>query len=66
MSTRIFFPGGPAYFTFNSYQVQMEDNWNVSNEPTQFKVSTNLQGDVDWREEDTMGKAHGQARGHLG
>lgn len=56
MSTRIAFPGGPGYFTFNGYQLQMEAAWNVSDEPTQFKVTTNLQGDVDWREDDTVAK----------
>ena len=56
MSTRNPFPGGPAYFTYNGYQLQMEEQWSVSSEPTQFKVSTNLQGAVDWREEDTLAK----------
>ena len=56
MSTRIALPGGPGYLTFNGYQLQMEAAWNVANDPTQFKVTTNLQGEVDWREDDTLAK----------
>ena len=56
MSTRITLPGGPGYITYNGYQLQMEAAWNVSNDPTQFAVATNLQGDVDWREEDTAAR----------
>ena len=66
MSTRIAFFGGPAYFTFSGYQLQMEDAWNVSNEPTNFKVTTNLQGDVDWREDDTIAKLSAKPLGIWG
>ena len=56
MSTRIALPGGPGYITYNGYQLQMEAAWNVSNDPTQFKVATNLQGEVDQREDDTLAR----------
>ena len=60
------FPGGPAYFTYNGYQLQMEAAWQVANDPTQFKVATNLQGDVDWREDDTLAKLSAKPLGIWG
>jgi hypothetical protein len=66
MSSRINFPGGPAYFSFNGLAAQMEDHWSVTSEPTQFAVTTNLQGKVDLREEDTIAKLSARLLGIWG
>lgn len=66
MSTRIAFPGGPGYLTYGGVAFQMEEQWNASSEPTQFAISTNLQGQVDWREEDTMIKISAKPNGIWG
>ena len=56
-TTTPFYPGGPGYLTVGGAQYQMRDDWDASHEPTQFKISTNLQGeDVDEREENMMAK----------
>src|ERR1043166_4603455 len=60
---RATFYGGPAYLTWNSATIQMEDDWKTDDEIKTFEVNTNLQGKVDSREDEVSSKLDFQALG---
>ncbi len=56
MGTRLTYPRGPGFLTHNAVAFQMADDWTAPQSPEFFDISTNLDGVVDSRQKNIMGK----------